>query len=292
MQLIDFTDYPTSGKSYGGTEKKLGILFDGFPYMLKFQKNTPFGFRFNTVSEYIGSHIYQMLGFECQETYLGTYRGQNVVACNDFVVDGYQFVPFNDVGESTIEEDKEQYQYSYEDIMLLLSANKKLTNVEETISSFFEMYIVDALLGNFDRHGGNWGFLKKDNRYYLAPVFDNGSCLYPNMSDEDEMRDIIEDEEQIDLRVYAFPTSQIKYKGNKSSYYEVIHSLEYEEMNKALLRIFPRIDLKKIYSLIDEISIISDIHKKFYKVMIEARYNKILKASYLKLMGAKEDEKL
>lgn len=283
MQLIDFTDYPKSGKSYGGTEKKLGILFDGFPYMLKFQKNTPFGFRFNTVSEYIGSHIYQMLGFECQETYLGTYRGQNVVACKDFVVDGYQFVPFNDVGESTIEEDKEQYQYSYEDIMLLLSANKKLTNVEETISSFFEMYIVDALLGNFDRHGGNWGFLKKDNKYYLAPIFDNGSCLFPNMIDEDEMKQIINDEEQINMRVYKFPTSQIELDGDKSSYFEIISSLRFSEINKALEKIYPLINLNDIFSLIDDIEIISNIHKLFYKTMIKNRYEKIIKYSFDKL---------
>ena len=224
-----------------------------------------------------------MLGFECQETYLGTYRGQNVVACKDFVVDGYQFVPFNDVGESTIEEDKEQYQYSYEDIMLLLSANKKLTNVEETISSFFEMYIVDALLGNFDRHGGNWGFLKKDNKYYLAPIFDNGSCLFPNMVDEYEMKQIINDEEQINMRVYKFPTSQIKLDGDKSSYFEIISSLRFTEINKALEKIYPLINLNDIFSLIDDIEIISNIHKLFYKTMIKNRYEKIIKYSFDKL---------
>lgn len=95
------------------------------------------------------------------------------------------------------------------------------------------MYIVDALIGNFDRHGANWGFLKKDNQYSLAPVFDNGSCLFPNLNDEDEMLKIINDEEQIDLRVYKFPTSQIKLNNNKSSYFEVISSLQFEEINKA-----------------------------------------------------------
>ena len=288
MILFDFTNYPLSGKFYGGTERKLGILIDGFPYMLKFQKKTPFGLRFNTLSEYIGCRVYQMLGFNCQDTFLGTYEGQNVVACKDFVTDGFQFVPFNDVGESTIEEDKDQYQYSYDDIMLLLSANKKLTNVEETISSFFEIYIVDALLGNFDRHGGNWGFLKKDNKYYLAPVFDNGSCLFPNMVDEDEMKQIINDEEQINMRVYKVPTSQIKLDGNKSSYFEVISSLKYSEINKALEKIYPLIHLDKIFSLIDEIGVISDVHKLYYKTMIKHRYEKIIKFSYEKLVGAKK----
>ena len=287
MEIFDFTNYILSEKRYGGTEKKLGIYIGGSQYMLKFQKRTIFGYHFNTISEYIGSHVYQMLGFNCQNTFLGKYKGENVVACKDFVVDGYQFVPFNDVGESTIDEDKEQYQYNYEDIMLILLANKKLTNVEDTISSFFEIYIVDALLGNFDRHGGNWGFLKKDNKYYMAPIFDNGSCLFPNMIDEDEMVKIINDEEQINLRVYKFPTSQIKLNGDKSSYFDVISSLKFDEINKALRRIYPLIDLNKIFTLIDEIDVISDIHKLFYKTMIKHRYEKIIKFSYEKLVGEK-----
>lgn len=285
MEFLDFTNYKLSKKFYGGSEKKIGIVFGDSLFMLKFQKKTPFGLRNNTISEYLGSHIYQMLGFTCHNTFLGIYKGENVVACKDFMTNGYQFVPFNDVGESTIEEDKEEYQYTYDDIVELLQANKKLTNVEETVSSFFEMYIVDALIGNFDRHGANWGFLKKDNQYSLAPVFDNGSCLFPNLNDEDEMLKIINDEEQIDLRVYKFPTSQIKLNNNKSSYFEVISSLQFEEINKALIKIYPMINLEKIFDLIDDIDVISDIHKTFYKTMIKNRYEKIIKYSYMKLLG-------
>lgn len=285
MDFFDFTNCKLSKKFYGGSEKKIGIVFGDSLFMLKFQKKTPFGLRNNIISEYLGSHIYQMLGFTCHDTFLGIYKGENVVACKDFMTNGYQFVPFNDVGESTIEEDKEEYQYTYDDIIELLQANKKLTNVEKTVSSFFEMYIVDALIGNFDRHGANWGFLKKDNQYSLAPVFDNGSCLFPNLNDEDEMLKIINDEEQIDLRVYNFPTSQIKLNNNKSSYFEVISSLQFEEINKALIKIYPMINLGKIFNLIDDISVISDIHKTFYKTMIKNRYEKIIKYSYMKLLG-------
>ena len=285
MSMIDFTKCKLSGRYYGGSEKKLGIIFNKEKYMLKFQKKTPFGFRYNTISEYIGSHVYQMLGFNVQLTYLGTFKNDNVVACKDFVIDNFQFVPFNDIGESTIDIDKEKYQYSYEDILELLNINKKLTNVNETITSFFEMYIVDALLGNFDRHGANWGFLKKDNKYYLAPVFDNGSCLFPNLTNEDEMTLIMKDEKEINNRVYKFPTSQIKLNGNKSSYFEVISSLKFKEINAALIKIYPLIDLEKIFNLIDEIECISETHKQFYKLMLQNRYEKILKYSYEKLVG-------
>ena len=285
MDIIDFTDYPATENYYGGSEQKIGIKYHGESYMLKFQKKTPFGLRFNTISEYLGCHIYQLLDMPCQETFLGTYQGNNVVACKLFNTNGKQFVPFNDVGESTIEEDINHYQYDYEDIIKLLEANKKLTDVEETISFFFEIYIVDALLGNFDRHGGNWGFLKKNNKYTIAPVFDNGSCLYPNLTDEDEIKNIIHDQEQIDLRIFRFPTSQIRLNGNKSSYFDVISSLQFKEINKALLKIYPRINFEKIDFLIDSIDIISEIRKNFYKTMIRERCQKILKPSYEKLIG-------
>ncbi len=286
----DFSKCKLSNIFYAGSEQKLGIYIDGKPYMLKFQKDTPFGKRYNHISEYLGSHIFELLGFDVQETRLGYYKGNEVVACRDFVDNGYKFVPFNDVGESSLDVDKEKYQYSYEDIVKLLESNKKLTNVEETISIFFEVYIVDALIGNFDRHGGNWGFLKKDNKYTLAPIFDNGSSLFPQMINEDEMKMIINNKEEIDQRVYKFPTSQIKLNNQKSSYYDVISSLQFEECNKALEIIYKRIDLNSILKLIDVLKI-SDIHKLFYKTMINNRYEKILKYSYDKLMEKKNEER-
>lgn len=87
---MDFSRCKLSGKYYGGSEKKLGIVLDGAEYMLKFRKETAFGMRNNHFSEYIGSHIFTALGFHAQETYLGTYRNSQVVACRDFNVEGVQ----------------------------------------------------------------------------------------------------------------------------------------------------------------------------------------------------------
>ena len=280
----DFSNYKLSNIRYGGSERKLGILINDEPYMLKFQKNTKFGKRNNHLSEFLGSHIFELLGFNVHKTYLGKYKGEFVVACKDFVINGYEFVPFNDVGESTIETDKETYQYTYEDIVLLLEKNRKITNVDETISIFFEMYIVDALLGNFDRHGANWGFLKKENKYQLAPIFDNGSCLFPQLVNEDEMNYILNNENELNERIYKFPTSQIKLGNKKSSYYEVISSLKYKECNEALIKIYPKVDINKIGELINSLDI-SNIHKNFYTSIIMERYKKILKHSYDKLVG-------
>lgn len=284
---MDFSRYKPSNLYYGGSERKQGIVINGREYMLKFQKKTAFGLRYNHISEHIGSRIFAMLGFETQETYLGSYRGEAVVACRNFIGENEQFVPFNEIGESTLEQDKEQYQYTYEDIMQMLRDNSKLTNVNATVELFWEMFVVDAFLGNFDRHGSNWGFLKQNNQYRLAPVFDNGSCLFPNMTDEEEMRSIMGSAQETEKRVYTFPTSQIKLKGRKSSYYEVIHSLAFPECNKALKRIYVKIDMRDIYAFIDEIEGITEVHRAFYKHMLNARYEKIIKESY-RLLEEKE----
>jgi hypothetical protein len=214
--MIDFSAYSKTNTYYGGTERKFGVNIDGFECMIKFQKRTNLGVkRFNHVSEYIGSHIFKILGLESQETFLGLYKGEEVVACKNFVSDGYQFVPFNDVGESSLERDKEAYQYSYQDIMEMLSDNVKLTDVKETIDMFWDIYVIDALIGNFDRHGGNWGFLKMNNRYSFAPVFDNDSCLFPQLTDDDLMKRIMNSEELNNERIYKFPTSQVLLNGKK-----------------------------------------------------------------------------
>lgn len=287
MNPIDLSAYPASDVQYGGSERKESILVpngDGRPceYMLKFRKRTRFGLRNNHLSEYLGSRIFEVLGYPTQKVFLGLRHGEEVVACKSFVAEGEQFVPFNDVGESTLDEDKESYQYDYEDIMRMLRDNSKLTDVAETISMFWEMFIVDALLGNFDRHGMNWGFIKRNNAYALASVFDNGSCLFPSMVDEDEMAAVVASPEETAKRVYAFPTSQIKLRGQKSSYYEVINSLAFPECNRALEEVMGRVQLESIGAIVDELPI-GERHRAFYHHMIQARYRGILESSWASL---------
>lgn len=283
MHMKDYSKYPDGNKFYSGAERKKSILIANQPYLIKFQKNSREGLRYNHISEYLGSHIFTMLGINTQETFLGTYHNEKVVVIKDFLEDEEVFVPFNGVGDSSLEQDKEKYQYTYEDIIQMLKENIKLTNVEQTIDLFWDMFIIDAFIANFDRHGSNWGFIKKDNIYRLSPIFDNGSSLFPSLNTDEKIEVVLNDPDEINRRIYQFPTSQVKYKGQKSSYYEVISSLEFEECNRALIRITEKIDLDKINKLIDSLEEVSDKRKEFYKTILKQRYEKILIASYNKL---------
>ena len=133
-------------------------------------------------------------------------------------------VAFNGVGESSLKGTKSSISTLMKILPQCWVENMKSTNVEETIDRFWDMFIVDALIGNFDRHGGNWGFIKKDNQYRIALVYDNGSSLYPKLNTDEKLEAVLSSEEEIDQRIYV-PTSHIKVKNRKSSYFEVISSL-------------------------------------------------------------------
>lgn len=278
--MRDYSMYEKTPVMLSGAEKKFEIIIDGHRYIVKFQKNSEVGLTYNYVSEYLGSHIFQVIGIPVQETFLGTYNGANVVVMENFLEPGDALIAFNGVGESSLERDKEIYQYTYEDITAMLQENMRSTNVEETIDRFWDMFIVDALIGNFDRHGGNWGFIKRNNQYRIAPMYDNGSSLYPKLNTDEKIAAVLASEEEINERIYKFPTSHIKIKNHKSSYFEVINSRQFEACNEALKRIVPRIDLNRINTIIDEIEGISELRKQFYKVMLEHRYEKILMYTY------------
>ena len=285
MKVKDYSNYKIDeGIFYSGAELKNQITINGNRYIMKYQKNSEIGLTYSHVSEFLGSHVFELLGIPVQETILGTYKGKNVVLLKNFCDEGEVLVHFNGVGESSLEEDKEMYQYSYEDIQRMLLDNKKSTNVQETVDRFWDMFIIDALNGNFDRHGGNWGFIKKDDKYRIAPVYDNGSSMYPKINTDERIKKVIDSQEEIDKRIYKYPTSHVKLNGDKSSYYEVINSLMFEECNKALVRIFPRIDFVKIDKLIDSIDNITDRRRDFYKRMYRERCEKILKNAYENLM--------
>lgn len=149
------------------------------------------------------------------------------------------------------------------------------------LAHFWDVFIIDTLLGNFDRHNGNWGFLYDlyDETSEIAPVYDCGSCLLPQ-ADEKAMRGVLENEDMLRARIFQFPTSAIKLNGRKINYYDYLTTTDNPDCQKALSRIILRIDFDKINAVIESIPCINDLQKEFYRVYIKARYDLILKPAF------------
>ena len=103
------------------------------------------------------------------------------------------------------------------------------------------------------------------------------------------MKSVLEDENQINKRIFTFPTSAVEEDGKKISYFEFISSMKNEDCNEALKRIYKRINLEKINRLIEETPFIEPVQKDFYQVMLKERKEKILDYS-MKLLLAQEKQ--
>ena len=233
-----------------------------------------------TVSEYIGSSIFNMLGVDAQRTLLGTYmlKGKEkiVCACEDFTADGSVMADFCSIKNSVIDSETQGTGTELSEILDSVE-NQSFVNPQELLERFWDMFVIDALLGNFDRHNGNWGILINRNtgESRIAPVFDCGSCVLPQ-ADETIIKRILTDEDELNARVFTFPRSAIKYNGEKICYYDFLMKTENAECHNAINRIVPRIDMKKIDAFIDDMLYISNLQKEFYKTYLNARYERIL----------------
>lgn len=292
--MIDFTDLPLRQKCYAGANgSKLSVLYNGEQYMLKFppnpSKNKEMSYTNGCVSEYVGCHIFELVGMPVQKTLLGTYRKNGkekiVVACKDFTSSNVTLQDFASLKNTIIDSEHNGYGTELDDIQRTIEEQTAIDSVELK-QWFWDTFIVDALIGNWDRHNGNWGFLYDTitDKMTIAPIYDCGSCLYPQ-ADEDIMRATLENSQQRNLRIFNIPLSGIKKDGKKINYFSFISSLCNEECNAALCRIMPKINLYDICQMIDEIPCISDLQKKFYKTMVAERKEKILDYSYNLLLN-------
>lgn len=291
--MIDFTNLPVRNKTYAGANgSKISIVYNDELYMLKFPSvpniNKNMSYANGCISEYLGCHIFESIGIPVQQTLLGTYERNGkekiVVACKDFTANGLVLQDFASLKNTIIDSANNGYGTELSDIIQTLEEQTAMDPVVLT-EWFWDMFIVDALIGNWDRHNGNWGFLYNivTDEISLAPIYDCGSCLFPQ-ADEEIMRRTLDDPAEREVRIFERPLSGIKINGQKIQYFKFISSLENKDCNAALKRIIPRIDMNKIYQIIEDTPFISNLQKDFYKTMLSERKERILDYSYQMLI--------
>ena len=134
--------------------------------MLKFPskapKNKDLNYANSCISEYIGCHIFDSVGITAQETILGVYRKGGVekivVACKDFTSPGIVLQDFASLKNTVINSSHNGYGTELTGIMQAMDEQAAFS---PTLLKqyFWDVFIVDALIGNWNRHNGNWGFL-------------------------------------------------------------------------------------------------------------------------------------
>lgn len=306
MELIDFNGYEQNQRMYGGTAgRKMGICYRDSNYILKFpgnlkeqqMKNIQLSYSNSPVCEYIGSHIYGLLGMEVHDTLLGRRNGKVVVACRDFLEDGEQLYEFEKIkvtfephfldsnGNETNGVGVDLYE-----ICMTMKEHPFLKDVEGIQEHFWNMFVVDALIGNTDRNNSNWGIIvDTEGRKRIAPVYDNGNCLNCKW-DDGKIESVLSDQQKFVAEAYKARRCLFEIEGKMINPYHLIERMEYPECTEAVKRILPRLGMKMpdIRELIEGISVLTEIQKRYYISVIESRYRNVLLPVYEKLLKRKE----
>ena len=282
--MIDFSECSrVTGRAYNGANgKKIAVLFQDSVWMLKFppsaaDKPNELSYSNSCLSEHIASTVANMLGIKAQETRLGIFRiGEKkrvVCGCRDFTEGRKVFYDFCSVKNTVIDSDTNGTGTDLDDV---LDTVYKQSFVDPVLlrNHFWDMFVVDALLGNFDRHNGNWGFLvdQSSQKAEVAPLFDFGSCLLPQ-ADDRIMQAVLDDESELMARINLFPMSALKLKGKKISYVDFIGNHRDGLLADSIKRIVARVDMEAIWNFIDQVPFLSDLQRRFYKRYIKARYD-------------------
>lgn len=283
-ERIDFSNCRRNLRTYDGANgSKIGIIYEGENYMLKFPSSlkglAKGSYSNNCISEYIGCHIFESLGFETQKTILGKFGDKIVVACKDFAINGYNFADFASLKNTVIDSENNGYGTELDDILETFDEQSQFEISPNELKKFFwEMFIVDVFIGNFDRHNGNWGFLvnEQTNTAKIAPIFDCGSCLFPRIATDKGFKEALSDKKANKDRLYVYPNSAIKIDNVKINSYNFLSQTDNKECLKALFYITEKIDIEAINKIINETLYISDLHKEFLIFMILERKENIL----------------
>ena len=304
--MIDFTEAQVdTASAYGGSDQKRGVIYDGKRYMLKLsdriqteKRNDLNSSYSNSVySEYICCHILNALGFQAQNTLLGTLtqvsrkgyiKETPVVACENFIPEGCQLVEFKNIENALllhnppkVPELNDIYEvFSHENAFFLEEKG------EEYLKNYWDCFIMDAFFGNFDRHANNWGYLvdKQTKELRPAPIYDCGSCLYPQLAD-DALEAVMKNEAEVERRLFGFPNACLAIHGSKVGYFDYLNSMENQDCTDALLRIYPCINMEIVQNVIENTPGISELRKMFYITMLQNRMDKILTPVYEKALS-------
>ena len=294
MFLVNFDKLPDVSRSYEGLSgPKRAKYYNGDVLIVKRAKNTAEmhgnslpSYTSSPLSEYLGSHIYEILGIPVHETIMGFLDGRLAVGCKDFrgkTDDLYEVRKLKNDWRG-VEPDntiatKPGDLVKLEEIFDLFENDERFDKALQR--HFWTMIIVDILIDNNDRNNGNWGLIsdRETNIYRIAPVYDNGNSFCTKFADE-RLAEIMDDEVGMIGGRTVFSVN-----GKQLSAKKMLKRRD-PGLVEALKELVPLIGLKlqDMYDFIDAIpeceqgyTVMAAARKEYYKKCLRVRYEKLLK---------------
>jgi hypothetical protein len=293
--LIDFNKYNENLKFYGGESgAKMGIRFRDENWLIKYPKSTrgltnpKVSYSTSPLSEYIGSQIYNAFGIPTHDTLLGFRNDKVVVACRDFLTPGDNLVEFRNIKNMYNEELYDSGTTGsgtiLSEVLTVIDTNKVLQSTTGVKERFWDMFVIDAFIGNHDRNNTNWGIIiNGDSVKGIAPVYDNGGAFFDKRDKETfETRLANEKDIYVDA-INNLSSAYLVDDGHHINPFSYIAEKWNEDCNAAVMRFLTRYDRDSVNAVIADIpnndqgyQIISSPQSQFYRCVLNERYDFIL----------------
>ena len=170
----------TPNNTTDGMLKKAWIIDNGTRYLLKGGYKNESLQPFNEV---LASEICDRLGFSHVKYTLDVYKDNIVSKCPCFITKDTEFITCSQIINNM---EKHKNLDDYENYIKMLE-DKGIKDARIKIEN---MYILDFLIMNEDRHLNNFGIIRDVNTLKwldVAPIFDNGQSLNIEYYNEEEM---------------------------------------------------------------------------------------------------------
>ena len=306
--IIDSSWQEQSWLSTGGTRAKRYLASpDGKYYYFKRSEYKPAKdgkpekyYKYEFWSEIIAYQVGKELGFNVLKYDVAI--DNNVVGCisqdminlgNEQLIQGVQYLQSYDP-EFEPGDYKNRKKYTFQ---LIEAAINQLTVffAENFLEKMVEMFVLDAIIGNTDRHQENWAAI---NKYVMedlpgykqkvkviqhigfAPIYDSGSSLGRELEDE-KVSELIVDQNKI-LAYISKGKSEVHWKENKISHFSFIQELLITEHKESIIKCIKRV--QKLFNEERLSEIVNNIDTKIPDSLKQYKIPENRKALIMKLI--------
>jgi hypothetical protein len=223
---------------------------------------------------------------------LGFRDGRVVVACEDFTHPDRTLLTFHDLKNSISDDLAADYvtrpsdgrSVYLSDVLTAIDSISADFGVTGMLERFWDMFVMDTLIGNADRNNENWGLLTtRDESFVLAPVYDNGNAFFNKRRDLTMEQRLADEEALKHDAMSAARTCFLRDDGHHISPLKYISSGIDLGCTAAVPRLVDTLDLHKVNELIDELPeetlsyvVMPRKVKEFHKEVLRRRFEEVL----------------
>ncbi|MBD2465506.1 HipA-like protein [Oscillatoria sp. FACHB-1407] len=247
-------------------------------------------------TEKIAAELAQLLGLPHATYELAVWRGQNGVISPNFLLENTALIHGNDIlaGLASNYPRDQGYRLSQHTVSIVCAALKRPglqlplgwvspPGITEAISTFVGYLLLDAWIGNGDRHHENWGFVVRlpEGIPHLAPTYDHASCLGRELLDAKRQEKL----QQQTVKQYTEKSRSAFYQqqGDRRPMltFDVFVAIarQYPRSAKIWLNQLAKISLQEVKDLLQQVpgSRISPVALEFGYQMLEINRSRLLR---------------